>query len=599
MSPISTTLQRLTASSAPGAERRLRKLAVGAATMLVALAWATVALVLWLRWNDAVVGELRQNTNLARAFEEQTLRVLAAVDQATVRARDDYARHGGGTLDLGRYANETGLVPNILVQLSLVGADGRFIGSNLDPDGRKTGHVDLSEREHVRVHLAPTTLTPGTGLKGADDLWIGKPVLGKVSKRWTIQISRRISAADGRVIGVVVASLDPGYFEDVYKRAAIGSLGAVTLVGQDLSIRARVVGGESANQIGESLKRGGSFARQDLQREGTFSGVSTLDGLERYTAYHRIADYPLYVLVATASEEALVGWRTTRDIAVVLTLLLTGAVAAGALVFVAGLRRLEANNAALRASEAQANAANNAKSEFLAAISHELRTPLTSIRGFAELMEHRLDNPKFREQAALIRKGAEYLNQLLGEILDLAKVESGSMTLTPEPVNLRALVQGTADFYALTAAGKGLTLAIEIDPEAPPVVVIDGLRVKQILNNLLSNAIKFTPAGRVDVMLERVGDQVLMHVADTGPGIAPELHETIFERFRQGSARVSYEHGGTGLGLALSRALAQLMHGSLRVESEHGHGARFTLALPIVLPAAPVASEAEAAAVSG
>ncbi|BAL94078.1 sensor histidine kinase [Rubrivivax gelatinosus] len=598
MSPLSTALQRFAASAAPGAEQRLRKLAISAAAVLILLAWATVVLVLWIRWNDAVVGELRQNTNLARAFEEQTLRVLAAVDQATVRARDDYARRGGASLDLGRYANETGLVPNILVQLSLVGADGRFIGSNLDPDGSKTGHVDLSEREHVRVHLAPTTLAPGSGLASPDALWIGKPVLGKVSKRWTIQISRRITAADGHILGVVVASLDPGYFEDVYQRAAIGSLGTVTLVGQDLSIRARVIGGDSANQIGQTLKRNGVFAQQQLQREGTFSGVSTLDGLERYTAYHRIADYPLYVLVATASEEALTGWRTTRDIAVVLTLLLSGAVAAGAVVFVAGLRRLEANNAALRASEAQANAANNAKSEFLAAISHELRTPLTSIRGFAELMEHRLDNPKFREQAGLIRKGAEYLNQLLGEILDLAKVEAGSMTLSPEPVNLRALVQGTADFYALTAAGKGLTLAVEIDPEAPPVIVADGLRVKQILNNLLSNALKFTPAGRVDVMVERVGDQVLMHVEDTGPGIAPELHETIFERFRQGSARVSYEHGGTGLGLALSRALAQLMRGSLRVESEHGHGARFTLALPIVLPAA-AAAEAETAAVSG
>ncbi|MCC9598517.1 MULTISPECIES: ATP-binding protein [unclassified Rubrivivax] len=597
MLTLSSTLQRFAASAAPGAERRLSKLAIGAAGVLIVLAWATVALVLWLRWHDAIAGELRQNTNLARAFEEQTVRVLAAVDQATVRARDDFARHGGDGLELPRYANETGLVPGILVQLSLVGADGRFIGSNLDPDGRKTGHVDLSEREHVRVHLAPTTLPPGTGLKSADDLWIGKPVLGKVSKRWTIQISRRISAADGRVIGVVVASLDPGYFEDVYRRAAIGSLGAVTLVGQDLSIRARVVGGESANQIGEKLKRGGAFSQQDLQREGTFSGVSTLDGLERYTAYRRIADYPLYVLVATASQEALVGWRTTRNIAVVLTLLLTGAVAAGALVFVAGLRRLEAHNAALRASEAQANAANNAKSEFLAAISHELRTPLTSIRGFAELMEHRLDNPKFRDQAGLIRKGAEYLNQLLGEILDLAKVEAGSMTLSSEPVNLGSLVQGTVDFYALTAAGKGLTLAVEIDPEAPQVIVADGLRVKQILNNLLSNAIKFTPAGRVDVMVERLGDRVLMHVEDTGPGIAPELHETIFERFRQGSARVSYEHGGTGLGLALSRALAQLMGGTLTLASEPGRGARFTLALTIVLPA--TATPPQPMAVSG
>ncbi|MBK1714371.1 sensor histidine kinase [Rubrivivax gelatinosus] len=587
-------LQRFAASATPGAERRLRDLAISAAALLVLLVWLSVGSVLWLRWDDAVDGELRQNTNLARALEEQTLRVLAAVDQATVRARDDYARGAGKPQDLVRYANETGLVPDILVQLSLVGANGRFIGSNLDPDGRKTGPVDLSEREHVRVHLAPTTLAPGSGLAHADALWIGKPVLGKVSRRWTIQISRRITAADGRIIGVVVASLDPGYFEAVYRRVAIGSLGTVTLVGEDLAMRARVIGGESAGQIGDSLQAGGSFAQQRRGREGSFQGLSSLDGRERFTSYRRVADYPLYLLVSTASEEAMVDWRTMRNVAAVLTLLLSGAIAAGALVFAAGLRRLEANNAALRASEAQANAANNAKSEFLAAISHELRTPLTSIRGFAELMEHRLEQPRYREQAGLIRKGAEYLNALLGEILDLAKVEAGSMKLAAEPVALRSLVQGTVDFYTLTAASKGLTVAVEIDPELPAVVVVDGLRLKQILNNLLSNAIKFTPAGRIDVMVERVGEQLLLHVADTGPGIAPELHETIFERFRQGSERVSYEHGGTGLGLALSRALAQLMGGTLTVVSEHGHGARFTLTLAIVVPAA-----AEPAAVSG
>jgi signal transduction histidine kinase len=241
---------------------------------------------------------------------------------------------------------------------------------------------------------------------------------------------------------------------------------------------------------------------------------------------------------------------------------------------------MEQSNEALRLSESRANAANQAKTEFLAAISHELRTPLTSIRGFAELMEHRLDSPKFREQAGLIRKGAEHLNELLTQILDLAKVEAGAMPMAREPVALRPLIQGTIDFFALTAANKGLALASTVADDVPAQIDCDGLRLKQVLNNLLSNALKFTREGSVTVTVERRGPCIAFHVQDTGPGIPAELHETIFERFRQANARISHEHGGTGLGLALSRGLAELMHGNLTVSSSPGQGSRFTLELP-------------------
>ena len=114
----------------------------------------------------------------------------------------------------------------------------------------------------------------------------------------------------------------------------------------------------------------------------------------------------------------------------------------------------------------------------------------------------------------------------------------------------------------------------------PATLVCDGLRVKQILNNLLSNAVKFTAEGQITLSVDATPDWVRIHVIDTGPGIAPDLHDLIFERFRQGNSRVSYEHGGTGLGLALARGLAERMGGTLRVMSEEGKGARFTLSLP-------------------
>jgi signal transduction histidine kinase len=255
-----------------------------------------------------------------------------------------------------------------------------------------------------------------------------------------------------------------------------------------------------------------------------------------------------------------------------------------------GLQRLEDANRALRRSEAEANSANQAKSEFLAAISHELRTPLTSIRGFAELLEKRAENPKHREAAGLIRKGAEDLNQLVSEILDLAKTEAGAMVLSPEDVALRPLLDEVVGIFALPAQNKGLALHVDVADSVPAQLHTDPLRLKQILTNLLSNALKFTAQGSITLRVEPTGAQLLFHLQDTGPGIAPQAQELVFEKFRQGNDRVSYQHGGTGLGLALSRGLAELMQGTLTLQSTVGEGSCFTLAVPLApAPATPPA----------
>jgi len=558
---------------------RLRWVVVFFSLLALVVAWGAVLLELDSKRQDAIKAEVRQNANLALALQEQTVRVLAAVDQATLRLRDTVREGRFHLEDYARFANETGLAPDILTQLSYVGADGRFIGSNIDPGGDKTGHVDLSGREHIRAHLQPELVQAAAGQMSTNGLFIGKPVLGKVSGKWTIQLTRKISAADGKVLGVVVASLNPRYFEEVYSRVHLGVQGVVTLIGDDRSVRARVIGGESKG-LGVVLAPNSYIGTSTVPDEGFNIRASAVDGVERIVAHHRVGSYPLLVLVATTTEAALDEWRSTRMVALVLTTLFSIAVVGAAVLLLAGVRQLEAKNRALQLSEAQAQAANQAKSEFLAAISHELRTPLTSIRGFSELMEVRLEQPTYRAQAGMIRRAAEHLNDLLTEILDLSRVEAGAMPLHPEPQVLAELLQSTADFFAVSAAEKGLTLSVRIAPDAPATLVFDGLRLKQILNNLLSNAMKFTKAGRVAIELDATPEWVRVHVVDTGPGIAPEQRELIFERFRQGNAHVSYDHGGTGLGLALSRALAERMGGTLTVASELGHGSRFTLNLP-------------------
>lgn len=552
---------------------RLRRQAWGYTIALLLVTWAAVAALLQGRWTDTLAQTTRQNTNLSRALQEQTARVLATTDQACLRVRDEVAA-GNRMPDLVRFANETGLAPKILVQLALIGPDGHLVASNLDPDGSKSGHLDLSDRDHIQVHLAP-----GVARVGGNGLYIGKPVLGKISKRWTIQVSRVVRSGDGRALGVVVASLDPAYFEDVYQRVDLGQLGGVTLAGTDLNIRARVIGGKPVG-MGQAIGSGGNFRPEQAGPEGHYISHSSVDGVERIFSYRQVVDYPLYVFVFSALDEATAGWRATRNVTLALAGLVTLAALAAAAIFFHGLNQLEASHQALRLSEAQAQSANKAKSEFLAAISHELRTPLTAIRGFAELMEHRLEDPRFKEQAGLIRKGAEHLGALLNEILDLARVEAGVMPMNPAPEALRPLLQGTCDFFAMPASAKGLGLALEVAPDVPDTLRCDGLRLKQVLNNLLSNAVKFTHQGQITVAVDTAPGLVRFHVVDTGPGIPPEKHELVFERFRQGDDRVSYEHGGTGLGLSLSRALAQLMGGTLTLQSQPGEGARFTLNLP-------------------
>lgn len=543
----------------------------------VLLAWTVVGVMLTSRMHETLRDEQAHQNNLARILQEQTERVIATTDQALHRLADKVRAGEFVPPDLVALANETGLAPRILVQLALIGPDARLIGSNLDPDGSKSGRLDLSSREHIQVHLAPQRATAAAPLS-ADGLFIGKPVLGKISGKWTIQITRRIDAADGRVLGVEVASIDPLYFEELYRGVDLGEQGGVTLMGTDRTVRARVIGGRSVG-MGIDLMSAGTVS-QLKGESGDYEAVSRIDGVKRVYSYRQVSGYPLYVMVAQSKDEVLAPWRSTRNMALALTSLLTVAMVAVAQLFALAVRRLEQRNQALRESAASAQVANQAKTEFLAAVSHELRTPLTSIRGFAELMEKRLEDERFRHQATLIRQSAEQLNDLLTDILDMVKLEAGSITIERRPVSLRPLLDDAVSAFRVTAGAKGLAIEMRLHDDDAYALHSDELRLRQIVNILLSNAVKFTEQGCITVEVERDGRLLYLHVSDTGPGVAPHLQDAIFERFRQGDSSVSYQHGGTGLGLALARALAEHLGGRLSLRSAPGQGARFTLTLP-------------------
>jgi len=235
----------------------------------------------------------------------------------------------------------------------------------------------------------------------------------------------------------------------------------------------------------------------------------------------------------------------------------------------------------LEEAKHEAEEANRMKSDFLARMSHELRTPLNGILGFAELIRLDAATADIRDQADTIYQSGEHLLVLLNDILDLAKIEAGHMTLERCPIDLPRLLGDIAASYQAAAQGKGLSLTLALADDLPGDFQGDPTRLRQIINNLLDNAIKFTPSGTVILSARRDDPWLHIGVRDSGPGIDAADQARVFERFRQGAAFTTREHGGTGLGLALVKEFVELMGGTIRVESTPGDGALFVCSLPL------------------
>ena len=232
---------------------------------------------------------------------------------------------------------------------------------------------------------------------------------------------------------------------------------------------------------------------------------------------------------------------------------------------------------------ATSDAANRAKSEFFATMSHELRTPLNSIIGFSSLMLEGLTGPCTPEQTrqlAMIQKSGQQLLELVTEILDIAKIEAGTLSIQAEPVRLRVLLTEQCQLLRPLTDERGLELR---GPDCDPAVVVDAdpKRVRQIVRNLVSNAAKFTDAGHVRVSVDVDGSVARICVEDTGIGIAADELERLFVPFWRSHAPGSFARGGTGLGLPISRRLVEAMGGEFSVSSELGRGSRFAFSLPL------------------
>lgn len=264
----------------------------------------------------------------------------------------------------------------------------------------------------------------------------------------------------------------------------------------------------------------------------------------------------------------------------------------GVLLLMYWLQRLGAleREAAQRAAAA-AEAADQAKTHFLARVSHELRTPIQSILGYGELLARLPLEPESQRWLGAVRAQGLLLTRLVNDLIDLSALQAGAFRLAPRPGDLVALVRATTDSLLPRAAAKRLDLACEIDPAVTRWLSFDGERVRQVLLNLVNNAIKFTGQGRVRVRLRpgATDHLYLLEVIDTGPGIAPEDQARLFRPFSRLEPASAVE--GAGLGLALSAAICESMGGQLRLVSDGVHGCTFTASLPLSAAAPPATTE--------
>ncbi|MCW3041335.1 MAG: signal transduction histidine kinase, partial [Solirubrobacterales bacterium] len=275
-------------------------------------------------------------------------------------------------------------------------------------------------------------------------------------------------------------------------------------------------------------------------------------------------------------------------------------------------RRFQEVEAAKRLVEASANELSTSsryKSEFIANMSHELRTPLNSVLILAEQLADNTDGNLTERQvqyASVIRSSGTELLQLLNDVLDVAKVESNTVQINPEPLALGAFASTLQHNFGPIAEAQGVVFAVVVEDDLPATISTDALRLRQILTNLLSNALKFTERGRVTLRLSAAtdgwgpdaspsdggGPVVCISVTDTGIGIAPEDQQTVFEPFAQVDGSTARRYGGTGLGLSISRDLVRLLGGKLTLSSALGSGSTFSVLLPARAPGTPAATAA-------
>jgi signal transduction histidine kinase len=560
---------------------RLRIAAFGIATM------AAICLLV----TEAVIKERRaafdrannEAANLSAGFEEQIRGTLNGVAGAMEILKGRIEAEGPA-FKLAAWKSQVPQLMSPVVQIAFIGADGKVVTTSSGYDGPS---VSFADRDYFQAQRD----SPNFGL------FLGTPVMGKITKRLVIPATRRLETKDGEFAGVLVFSLDPEILTALHREVNLGKTSTINFLRGDGIILARYSSakGLDAPQAGVKADSLMPWTRVSLAE---FSSPCPIDGITRIHSWRKVMGYPLFVVVALGEAEALAGANRQAMIVIglgimALSLPLIMMVILNRQIFCrvqhaialdAETEKVRRTNDELILARRRSEEANQAKSAFLANMSHELRTPLNAILGFSEIIRDKVlgnDADRHVQYAADIHQSGAHLLNIVNDILDVAKIEAGKLELCEENVSLDRILQESLAAVGRQASASGVYL-ISLASDRGLLICGDKTKLKQIIINLLSNAIKFTlPGGSVNITtaVDWEGGVSLV-VRDTGIGMTEEETRHALKLFCQVDNSLSRRFKGTGLGLPLAVQLTELHGGTLTVQSTPGSGTTVTVRFP-------------------
>ncbi len=503
----------------------------------------------------------------AQGYAKYVALNISITDQELVSYR---AKHlSGRTLpSASELKEELPVLEDLLLQLAIADANGQIIYSSL---GASSTSVSIADRAHF---LAAKN-------NPKDELFISEPVIGRLSRKPSLQLTRPVFSPAGVFSGVIVASIDPEQFKKYFTDLKVlNHDGAITIFGLDGLVRFRL--NRRGFSAGQNLLGSPQWQKLSTLDSGLFTQNSLVDGVARRVAFQKLEGYPLVIAVGVGLDESLRGFHARWELfgltAILMMLVLT-LIAKITIRLAKGERR---SIDRLVQNRERVQQKNLSKSRFLASVSHELRTPLNSILGFSELIRDTDTGHQTSHFADLIHKSGTRLHALINTILDLSKIESGQMVLTSEYFDLPQLLDTLVQINKVGADEKKIELSLSVVGVTQSVVQADRSKLVLVINNVLHNAIKFTSTGAIFVVLKPQGDKgLLISVVDSGIGIPHDLLSKVFDRFNQADEfMVQFEGRGPGLGLALCRELMDLMQGKITLSSEVGQGTTVDIFVP-------------------